>query len=82
MLVNYLNHTKENASRDISIDGDRVFLMMANYKTQTGNLPTKQQLDAMIDNYIKEEISYRESKKMGLDKDVKHGCSSVAIFPG
>jgi hypothetical protein len=23
----------------------------------------------MIDNYIKEEISYREAKKMGLDKD-------------
>jgi hypothetical protein len=34
-----------------------------------GVLPTKQQLDAMIENYIHEEIAFREAKKMGLDKD-------------
>jgi parvulin-like peptidyl-prolyl isomerase len=34
-----------------------------------GVLPTKQQLDAMIENYIHEEIAYREAKKMGLDND-------------
>jgi len=44
-------------------------LMVMNYKTQTGDLPNKEQLDAMIDNYIREEISYREAKKIGLDKD-------------
>jgi parvulin-like peptidyl-prolyl isomerase len=69
LLVSYIQEKKDNASREITIDGDRVGLMLVNYKTQTGNLPTKQQLDAMIDNYIKEEISYREAKKMGLDKD-------------
>ena len=69
LLVTYIQRTKDNASREITVDGDRVGLMLVNYKSQTGNLPTKQQLDAMIDNYIKEEISYREAKNMGLDKD-------------
>ena len=69
LLVSYIQRTKDNASRQITVDGDRVELMLVNYKSQTGNLPTKQQLDAMIDNYIKEEISYREAKNMGLDKD-------------
>lgn len=69
LLVTYIQRTKDNASRQITVDGDRVGLMLVNYKSQTGTLPTKQQLDAMIDNYIKEEISYREAKNMGLDKD-------------
>lgn len=69
LLVSYIQRTKEMASRQITVDGDRVGLMLVNYKSQTGSLPTKQQLDAMIDNYIKEEISYREAKNMGLDKD-------------
>ena len=69
LLVSYVQRTKDNASRQITVDGDRVGLMLVNYKSQTGNLPTKRQLDAMIDNYIKEEISYREAKNMGLDKD-------------
>ncbi len=69
LSVTYIQRTKDIASRQITIDGDRVGLMLVNYKSQTGSLPTKPQLDAMIDNYIKEEISYREARNMGLDKD-------------
>jgi parvulin-like peptidyl-prolyl isomerase len=60
---------RDKQSREIIVDNERIGLMLMNYKTQTGNLPTKQQLDAMIESYIDEEISYREAKKMGLDKD-------------
>ena len=67
--VSYVQHKKNTASREITVDNNRIGLMMVNYKSQTGNLPTKEQLDAMINNYIKEEISYREAKKIGLDKD-------------
>jgi len=69
LLVSYVQHKNDSASRQITVDGERVAQMLVNYKSQTGNLPTKQQLDAMIDNYIREEISYREATKMGLDKD-------------
>jgi parvulin-like peptidyl-prolyl isomerase len=69
VLVYYIQQKTDKQSRNITIGNEQVNLMIVNYKSQTGNLPTKQQLDAMIDNYIKEEISYREAKKMGLDKD-------------
>ena len=68
-VYSYIQRQTVIQAREITVDNEQVNLMIVNYKTQTGNLPTKQQLDAMIDNYIKEEISYREAKKMGLDKD-------------
>lgn len=68
-MVSYVQNQTNSQAREIIVDNDRVNLMILNYKSQTGNLPNKQQLDAIIDNYIKEEISYREAKKMGLDKD-------------
>jgi peptidyl-prolyl cis-trans isomerase C len=69
LLVTYVQQKKSRTSREINVDSERVGLMLLNYKTQTGILPTKAQLEAMIDNYIREEISYREAMKMGLDKD-------------
>ena len=69
LLVSYIQQQTNRQSREINIDNEQVNLMIVNYKTQTGSLPSKQQLDAMIDDYIKQEISYREAKKMGLDKD-------------
>jgi parvulin-like peptidyl-prolyl isomerase len=69
MSVSFVQKQRDNDSREITIDNDRVNLIIENYAGQTGQLPTKQQLDALIDDYIKEEISYREAKKMGLDKD-------------
>jgi peptidyl-prolyl cis-trans isomerase C len=67
--VNYVQQKTDRQSSEITISNEQVGLMMMNYKAQTGTLPTKQQLDAMINNYIKEQISYREAKRMGLDKD-------------
>src|SRR5258705_11405724 len=69
LLTSYIRQHTDKQSREIIVDNERIGMMVMNYKTQTGDLPNKQQLDAMIDNYISEEISYREAKKMGLDKD-------------
>ncbi|MBK9730433.1 MAG: peptidyl-prolyl cis-trans isomerase [Chitinophagaceae bacterium] len=69
LLVYYVQNQNDLQRREITIDNDRIALMIVNYKTQTGILPTKVQLDAMIDDFIKEEIYYREAKKLGLDKD-------------
>src|SRR6476620_5755422 len=68
-LTSYVRQHRDKQSREIIVDNERIGLMVTNYKTQTGDLPNKEQLDAMIDNYIREEISYREAKKIGLDKD-------------
>jgi parvulin-like peptidyl-prolyl isomerase len=69
LLTSYIRQYKDKQSREIIVDNERIGMMVMNYKTQTGYLPNKQQLDAMIENYIREEISYREAKKIGLDKD-------------
>ena len=69
VLVAYVEKQGDKQAAEITVDGNQVSLMLMNYKSQTGNLPTRQQLDAMINSYIKEEISYREAKKMGLDID-------------
>jgi hypothetical protein len=69
LFTSYVRQHRDKKSREIIVDNERIGMMVMNYKTQTGDLPNKQQLDAMIDNYIREEISYREAKKIGLDKD-------------
>lgn len=67
--VSFIQNQRNTDSREITIDNEQVNQMIVKYTNQTGQLPTKQQLDALIDSYIKEEIDYREAKKMGLDKD-------------
>jgi hypothetical protein len=69
LFTSYIRQHRDKQSREIIVDNERIGMMVMNYKTQTGDLPNKQQLDAMIENYIREEISYREAKKIGLDKD-------------
>ncbi len=69
VLVSFVHSKRERQSKEITIDNERIGLLIENYKNQMGEFPAKQQLDAMIENYIREEISYREAKKMGLDKD-------------
>ncbi len=69
LFVSYIQQQKDRQTREITVSNEQVGLMMMNYKAQTGTLPTKLQLDAMIDDYIREEILYREAKKIGLDKE-------------
>jgi peptidyl-prolyl cis-trans isomerase C len=69
LLVSYLQQKKDIEAREITISREQVNQIILNYKIQIGNLPSKRELDALIDGYIKEEISYREAKKLGLDHD-------------
>jgi peptidyl-prolyl cis-trans isomerase C len=69
LFTSYVQQQTDRESREIIVSNEQVNLMILNYKTQTGALPTKQQIDAIIDSYIREAISYREAKKMGLDND-------------
>jgi peptidyl-prolyl cis-trans isomerase C len=69
VVINYVQQRRDRLSREIVVDNERIGLMILNYKSQTGNLPSKQQLDVMIENFIKEEIYYREAMKSGLDQD-------------
>lgn len=69
VLVSFVQSKRERQSKEIVVDNERIGLLITNYKSQMGVLPTKEQLDAMIENYIHEEIAYREAKKLGLDNE-------------
>lgn len=65
----YFNNKKRIAEQTIVISNEKIGNIVRLYQVQTGNFPTKTQLDAMIEDYIKEEVYYRESVKTGLDKE-------------
>lgn len=69
VVVTQCEQHANRASREIVVDIERVNLMIVNYTKQNGHIPSKEQVDALIENYILEEIMYREALKMGLDQD-------------
>jgi peptidyl-prolyl cis-trans isomerase C len=64
-----LSHYLDECARftRITITQDQVRSLADNYRLQYGGFPTPQQLQALVDNFIKEEILYRQALKLGLD---------------
>jgi len=58
-----------DAARRIVIDKNLVSHFITLYQAQMGTLPSKNQLDGMIEDYIREEVEFREAKRTGIDKD-------------
>lgn len=56
------------AHRIVVDDAERQRLA-AQWQTQMGRLPTDSELAALVDQWIREEIYYREALAMGLDRD-------------
>jgi peptidyl-prolyl cis-trans isomerase C len=67
----FVNHHLEEQSRftRIAITRQQVQGIAENYRLQYGGLPSVQQLDALVNNFIREEIFYHEALKLGLDAD-------------
>ena len=59
---------EENANR-IVIDNRIINTIAASYERSWMRKPTKIEMDGMIQDYLKEEILYREALKLGLDKN-------------
>jgi peptidyl-prolyl cis-trans isomerase C len=59
-------HERARFSR-ITVTQDEIRGLADNYRLQYGALPTPQELQPLVDNFIKEEILYRQAKKLGLD---------------
>lgn len=69
ITASFISNRNRNAEKTIVISNEKIGSILRFYQIQNGAIPTRQQLDAMIENYIKEEILYRESINMHLDKD-------------
>lgn len=65
----FISNRNRKAEKTIIISNEKIGSILRFYQIQNGAMPSRQQLDAMIENYIKEEILYRESINMHLDKD-------------
>jgi peptidyl-prolyl cis-trans isomerase C len=69
LITSWINKEKLDRSQQIIIDDAIIQRIALQYQAQMGTLPPKQTLDAMINDYIRDEVYYREALKTGLDKD-------------
>jgi peptidyl-prolyl cis-trans isomerase C len=57
------------ASRTIDVTEEQVASLSADWEQMWRRRPSSREIDAMISDYIKEEIYYREARRLGLDED-------------
>ena len=67
--ASFISRQNRKAEKTIIVSNEKIGSILRFYQIQNGSLPTKQQLDAMIEDYIREEIFYREALNLRLDKD-------------
>ena len=56
-------------SRTIIITEDKVARLSASWEQVWRRAPTQSEIDGLIRDYIKEEVYYREARRLGLDED-------------
>jgi hypothetical protein len=69
LLYGALNRGRSDAPREIVISEARVAAIAENFATVWMRPPTAVELKGLIDDYVAEEIYYREAVAMGLDQD-------------
>lgn len=57
------------ASDTIVISGGRVNQIAESFVLLAGRAPTKEELQSLVDDFVSEEVGYREAVAMGLDAD-------------
>jgi hypothetical protein len=69
LLYGAVNGGRSDAPREIVISEARVTALAENFATVWMRPPTRVELKGLIDDYVAEEVYYRESIAMGLDQD-------------
>jgi hypothetical protein len=69
MVYGALNSGRSDAPRDIVISEARVEALAESFATVWSRPPTTDEIKGLVDDYIAEEIYYREAVAMGLDQD-------------
>ncbi len=69
LITSWISKEKQDSSARIIVDDAVVGKLALQYQSQMGTLPSKTTLDGMINDYIRDEIYYREALRTGLDKD-------------
>ena len=63
--------TPEEDYRDniILVDSNRINAMISEWESRWQRPPTRQEIDGLIQQYIKEDVLYRQAVSMGLNED-------------
>ena len=69
LSANILQQERESTARRILIDAQLEHRLISVNEAQYGVAPTPQQLSKLVDNYVAEEMLYRQALAMGLDRD-------------
>lgn len=69
LLSAWRGEAADPESRQITITEAQVARLSANWEMTWRRPPEPQEIDALIRDYIKEEVYYREAKRLGLDED-------------
>lgn len=69
LLYNVLNRGESAAPRDIVVTEARVEALAENFARTWMRPPTAQEIKGLVDDYVAEEVYYREAVAMGLDSD-------------
>ncbi len=69
LLYQMTRDGNETAPREIVISESRIEALAENFGRTWTRPPTPQELRGLVDDYVKEEVFYREAIAMGLDRD-------------
>lgn len=68
-LFSWSGNAVDASSRHIVVDEEQVKRLASSWSQTWRRPPTDAELDGLIRDYIKEEVYYREAKRLGLDQD-------------
>jgi hypothetical protein len=69
LLYQFVRGGNDSAPREIVISESRIDALAENFGRTWMRPPTPQELRGLVDDYVKEEVFYREAIAMGLDRD-------------
>jgi len=69
LLFGLVRDRRETAPLEIVVTSSRIDSLAAAFASTWQRPPTTQELDGLIEDYIREEVLYREALKLGLDRD-------------
>jgi hypothetical protein len=69
VALGWRDASPDPASRSIVVDEEAVGRLAANWAQTWRRAPTPVEIDGLIREYIREEVYYREAKRLGLDEN-------------
>src|SRR5210317_396081 len=69
LYVAFSEPVSGQADKTITISSAEIDWLQSSWKQRWNRLPTQDELDGLINSYVREIVLYREALALGLDKD-------------